>query len=245
LPTSNHGSFIISVRDVYERTVSSFLYHHPKNAAVNHVQLNKAHEEYGPLAYRCFDTLDEYAALIRGIQNPADCNYPYRHNVVDIEDCAALACATLHGKVRFFVHLFFNFRNILYTKLPINDGNNPPRQLYAIRQEFLWKDWEELNIMWGQTTTPTTTANESPVYIPPADFNQRNISGLELPVTRAMSPEGRRLLCTALEAEYLAYFRILRMSNNMDEDDFESSLKIAEKSCPNLDFQGMVQQLRQ
>lgn len=168
--------------------------------------------------------------MVGGIKNPDDCNYPYRHNVVDATDCAALACATLHGKVRFFVHLFFNYRNILYTKLP----TDPPRQIYAIRQENLWNDWKNLNILWGQKDT---------VYIPPSSFNQRNISAIQLPVTRTMSPEGRRQLCTALEAEYLAYFRILRTSNNMDENDFESSLKVAEKSCPNLNFRGMVQDL--
>ena len=228
LPTSKHGTFIISVRDVYERTVSSFLYHHPKNAAVNNLKLNKGHEEYGPMAYSCFDTLDEFATLVNGIQNPTDCKYPYRHNVVDATDCAALACATLHGKVRFFVHLFFNFRNILETKLP----KDPPRQIFVIRQEYLWYDWERLNILWGQ---------KEQVYIPPSNFNQRNVSGLQLPVTRSMSPRGRELLCTALEAEYRAYFQILAMSRNINESDFENSIWIAGKSCPNLNFQSIAQ----
>lgn len=227
IPSSNHASFIISVRDVFERTVSSFLYHHPKNAAANNVTLLKSHEEYGPLAYSCFDTLDEFATLVGGIQDPGSCRYPYRHNVVDATDCPALACATLHGKVRFFVHLFFNFRNILYTKVP----KEPPRRLYSLRQEYLWQDWKALNIMWGQV---------DPVYIPPSKFNQRNISAIPLPIGRNISRQGKFLLCTALKAEYVAYFRILRMSHNMNDEDFENSVKIAEKSCPNLDIREIV-----
>lgn len=232
IPTANHQSFIISVRDVLERTISSFLYHHPKNAIANNVSLTKGHADYGPLAYSCFDTLDEFATLVDGISNPAECRYPYRHNVVDATDCAALACATLHGKVRFFVHLFFNFRNILYTKLPKDEV----RQYYAIRQEYLWQDWKALNLLWGQ---------RDKVYIPPSHLNQRNISALALPIGRTISRRSRELLCQALEVEYLAYFRILRMSNNINGDDFEDSVQIAQKSCPNLDFRNMVQPLLQ
>jgi hypothetical protein len=232
LPTAKHYAFIISVRDVYERTVSSFLYHHPKNALINQVKLTRNHQEYGPVAYACFDTLDDFAMQLNGVSSAEQCDYPYPLNVVDATDCAALACAALHGKARFFVHLFFNYRNILYAKLPKDD--DPPRQLYAIRQEFLWKDWEVLNKLWGQT---------EPVYIPPNHFNQRNLSGLALPIGKTISPHGRKLLCMALYDEYEAYFRILVRSKNLGPDDVESSIQISEKKCPNLDFRGMVAKL--
>eukprot|EP00934_Nitzschia_sp_Nitz4_P000643 Nitzschia sp. Nitz4//scaffold61_size107673//45161//46305//NITZ4_004233-RA/size107673-snap-gene-0.111-mRNA-1//-1//CDS//3329555704//643//frame0 len=225
LPSSNHKKFIISVRDVYERTVSSYLYHHPKNAAVNNVQLTVDHANYGPLAYSCFETLEAFASLMRG--NTTNCNYPYRHNVVDANDCSALACATLHGKVRFFVHLFFNFRNILYTKLP----KEPPREFYVIRQEHLWDDWKNVNVEFGQ---------HEPVFVPNSDFNQRNTTGLVLPVSRDVSDDGRVRLCEALELEYVAYFQILKSARNLNSVDLQRAVEAATKSCPNLDFQSML-----
>jgi hypothetical protein len=229
LPTANHKAFIISVRDVFDRTVSSLLYHHPKNAKAYNLKQTQAHEKYGPLAYSCFETVEAFAALINN-GNSTECNYPYRHNVVDIENCEALACAVLHGKVRFFTHFFFNYQNILYTKLP----SSPPRQLYVLRQEALWDDWKALNVMLGQTY---------PVVIPTSDFNQRNVSGISLPVTRDVSYEGRLKLCKALEMEYMAYFRILKSSINMEESDLESCRTIAQKNCPNLDTVSMLRHL--
>ena len=231
LPTAKHYAFIISVRDVYERTVSSFLYHHPKNAAINQVKLTRNHEQYGPIAYSCFDTLDDFAVQLHGASSPDQCDYPYPINVVDASNCEALACAALHGKARFFIHLFFNFRNIWYSKLP----QDPPRLIFAIRQEFLWKDWEVVNQMLGQT---------DPVYIPPTQFNQRNISGLALPIGKTITSQGRQLLCTALKEEYEAYFRILHRSKNLGPDDLEASIQVSEKRCPNLDLRGMVASLK-
>lgn len=205
--------------------MSSYLYHHPKNAASNNVKLTEDHASFGPLAYSCFDTLEEFASLMKG--RSSECNYPYRHNVVDASDCSALACAALHGRVRFFIHLFFNYQNILNTKLP----TNPPRTLFAIRQEHLWEDWKKLNVLLGQ---------HDPVYIPNSDFNQRNITGLKLPVSRDISSSGRLKLCEALETEYMAYFQLLRMARNLKDEDVLDAIRIAKSNCPNLDFQSLI-----
>lgn len=231
LPTTNHYAYIMTVRDVYERTISSFLYHHPQNAMIHQVKLTMNHQELGPKAYSCFHTLDKFAIQLNGMSNSNQCDYPYPHNVIKTVNCSALACGALHGKVRFFIHLFFNYRNLYDMKFP----TDTTRQLYVIRQEFLWRDWKQLNIHFGQTT---------PVYIPPTDFNQRNITGMSLPVDKKMSSHGRQLLCTSLREEYEAYFRILLRSKNLGPDDFEASLQISEKQCPNLDLRAMVDRLK-
>jgi hypothetical protein len=64
----------------------------------------------------------------------------------------ALACATIHGQLQFFPHLFFNYRNIVETKLPIDGdgGGQNPRKFYVLRQEHLWEDWVTVNQMLGQ-----------------------------------------------------------------------------------------------
>lgn len=225
--------FIVSARDVYDRSVSALLYHHPNNSKYYNLRLTEREQHFGPLAYECFPTLESFAALmIRG--NVSECNYPYRHNVIEPKDCVELACAVIHGKVRFFSHLFFNYRNIVDTKLPFHDDGGPTNAttIYVLRQERLWEDWTAVNLLLGQT---------EPVVIPREDtFNQRNISGLQLPVTRHISDEGRKKLCKALESEYMAYFRLLSRASNLASSDLEFCTKIAERNCPNLDIVSMM-----
>jgi len=143
----------------------------------------------------------------------------------------------IHGKVRFFTHLFFNYRNILNTKIPTTE---PKRQLYAIRQEHLWDDWSKINsIFVGQRNDATD--EQTPVVIPSGELsNQRNITGLKLPVTREISDQGRSKLCKALESEYVAYFQILQRAENMNASDLEDSRKIASRNCPHLDTRSML-----
>jgi hypothetical protein len=219
--------------------VSALLYHHPKNAKFYHLQQTARQQQVGPIAYQCFPTLEVFASLLhRG--NSTDCDYPYRHNIIEPKDCRELACATIHGKVRFFTHLFFNFRNILYTKLP------PHRQIYVIRQEHLWEDWQQLNqrlallykVDWQRQQQQQQPSNPSSSL--PSNFvdrtiqSQRNVTGIQLPVTRHVSWEGRQKLCRALETEYEAYVRLLHMAINMEESDIKDSLRIAIKNCPHL-----------
>jgi hypothetical protein len=234
LPSSNHKVFIVSTRDVYDRSVSALLYHHPSNSKYYNLRLTDRERHFGPLAYECFPTLERFASLmIRG--NVSECNYPYRQNVIEPKDCVELACAAIHGKVRFFSHLFFNYRNIVDTKLPINDDSaiTNARIIYVLRQERLWEDWSAVNRLLGQTEQ---------VVIPSGDnLNQRNISGLELPVTRQISIEGREKLCKALEVEYMAYFRLLARASNLASSDLEFCRKIAERNCPNLNTVSMMQ----
>ena len=226
LPTTNHEAYIISVRDVYDRTVSAFLYHHPKNIQVHDIGQSEQQKYQNEWAYQCFPTLQEFAMLAQGKQHDTECNYPHRHNVVETSDCGALACAVLHGKVRKFQHLFFNYRNILYTKMPQG------RKVYALRQENLWDDWTDLNVMLGQP--------KEEVVIPSQNQNLRNVTGLKLPVSRNINPEAKNMLCRSLEEEYVAYFKILKRSININDQDMQQSKLMATQNCPNLDIESMV-----
>jgi hypothetical protein len=217
------------VRDPFDRTISALLYHHPLNSKVYKLRQTKKQLVLGPQAYKCFPKLEDFAQLMNG--SSTNCNYPYRFNNVVTEDCHGFACAALHGRVRFFSHLFFNYRNILYTKLPVE----PTREMYVLRQEFLWSDWKAVNKIFGQT---------EPVVIPEHQNSEnRNISGIELPVSREISLDGRHKLCVSLKSEYVAYLRILKKAINMNKLEFEESLHIARKRCPNLDFQSMARML--
>lgn len=229
LPKTKHEVFVISIRDPFDRSVSSLLYHHPQNAEVYQLQQTKKQLYYGPQAYACFPKLEDFAQLMQG--SSTECNYPYTQGSVVADDCKGLACAALHGKVRLFTHLFFNYRNILYTKLP----TEPPRKIYVIRQEFLWDDWRQLNKLLGQ---------KEEVVLPQHSSNLRNISGIALPVTRDISEDGRRKLCLALTSEFEAYCKLLQLAININDVEFEKSIEIAEDNCPNLNFRAMVQQIQ-
>ncbi|CAJ1966762.1 unnamed protein product [Cylindrotheca closterium] len=229
LPETKHEAFIISIRDPFDRSVSSLLYHHPRNAEVYQLRQTKKQLYYGPLAYACFPKLEDFAQLMQG--SSTNCNYPYHQRDVVADDCTGLACAVLHGKVRLFSHLFFNYRNILYTKLPME----PRRKIYVLRQEYMWDDWRQVNKLLGQTEE----------VVVPRDFsNLRNVSGIVLPVTRDISVDGRQKLCVALTTEFEAYFKLLIFAININDVEFEKSLTLADANCPNLNVRAMVQQIR-
>ena len=52
LPTSNHETFLISMRDVFDRSISSLLYQHPLNAQAYNLTLSNNQKTNGPMAYR-------------------------------------------------------------------------------------------------------------------------------------------------------------------------------------------------
>jgi hypothetical protein len=206
---------------LYDRTVSAFLYQHPANVKVYDLSQPESQKYYNDIGYSCFLSLEDFALLVNGLEEN-ECNYPYRHHVVETSDCAALACVVIHGKVWKFQHLFFNYQNILYTKIP----PEPPTKIYSLRQEELWDDWKHLNELLGQT---------DPVKIPSSDQNLQNVMGFRPPVSRDISQKARQMLCKALEAEYVAYFKILKRSINLRKDDLEKSRQLAQDSCSVLD----------
>jgi hypothetical protein len=222
LPETKHDAYIISTRDVFKRTVSAFLYHHPGNLKHYHVRLSTQEKREGPIAYRCFPTLEKFASLLtKG--NSTDCDYPYSHKDIITDNCNELACAALHGRVRHFTHLFFHYRK-LFDKIP---KPTDQRKWYVVRNEHLWEDWFEVNEMLGE---PPDSSREHPT------FHARDIKGLKLPATRDISDERRDQLCKALETEYEAYFLMLQHSENMNEDDLKEAVEIGKQSCPNLDL---------
>lgn len=264
LPDSNHQSFIVSIRDPYDRTVSALLYHHPQNAAYYNLTQTLRQRQLGPIAYQCFPTLEAFASLLVPKHSNNDkedgednCHYPYRHNVVEPKDCTALACSVLEGKVRFFTHLFFNYRNILYTKLPLPrksrsesaTSSSKRRQIYVIRQEHLLEDWQQLNAMVeaaGVVGEKSSAATKSHWKVTDVTSNNntvvshRNITGLQLPVTREISAKGRQKLCLALQMEYVAYFELLQLAVNMNGDDVQDCQRLAQQNCPNLDLKAVL-----
>jgi hypothetical protein len=101
----------------------------------------------------------------------------------------------------------------------------------VIRKEHLWDDWWKVNRMFGEQQ------RREPVV---SSEVQRNITGIQLPVTRDISDQGRSKLCKALEEEYSVYFRILQRAENMDAIDLEDARTVASGNCPDLDFHSIL-----
>ncbi len=104
LPKSKHQIYIMTTRDVFDRTVSAFLYNHPQNIPYyEDATITDEEIEQGKILYKCFPSLEAFASVLnRG--NSTECNYPYRHNVVDNTNCSELACAV--SKKRGYDHLW-------------------------------------------------------------------------------------------------------------------------------------------
>lgn len=92
LPQSNHQIYILSIRDVYDRTISAFLYQHPRNIPFTGCKVTPTRAEKNPIAYKCFPTLEKFASLLNK-GNSSDCGYPYLHNQFFAVDCNSYACA--------------------------------------------------------------------------------------------------------------------------------------------------------
>jgi hypothetical protein len=139
------------------------------------------------------------------------------------------AFQALHGGEQFYTHLFFNYRNILYTKLPTSQ---PERKIYVIRKEAFWRDWSDVNHMLG---------HQGDVVIPDMSKSDvRNKTGLKLEVNGVLTEEGRTKLCNALELEYIAYFQILLRAENVNAKELEEARSVALRNCPRLEILSLL-----
>jgi len=210
------------MRDPFDRTVSAFVYEHVLNRYARGEEapvIPDRVKEYEN-GYNCFPTLENFTSYLEG--NASNFYYPYHKREIVAEPCTDLARAALAGKVRPFHHFYFNYQRIK-SFIP-----NPEHQMiFVTRQEFLWDDWKEINMLLGQ---------RAPIFVPSgADQKEiRNFTHWKLPVSREISPEGTESLCNALQPEYETYFWFLKQAKNLQQDDVVHSIKRAQKKCPNI-----------
>ena len=206
--------FVITLRDPLSRTISSFASKHPFRRAIDKKQF------IGVQIYECFETLDEYAKLLKNFSNFKENTWEH---YFEKRDCANAAKTTLHHIATFpMSHHFWDLRQTLFQ---VHKGLRD-KTLLSIRQEFLWQDWTSSNRWLGD--------NKGEIYTTTESF--RNSTDMNLPIDLTLSEEGKINLCIALKDEYRLYLKVLALSVNLSKDEVRQSLIIARTNCPCLDL---------
>jgi Sulfotransferase family len=218
LPQSNHSFYVVTLRDPYDRTISSFCYQHLYNILARKEKLNAVTTVRMIKIASCLPDLPTFADYLDG--NSFNFHYRSENKMVDNKSCRDLARAMMHSKVKAAEHMYYSYQRIL-DLLPID--RQPT--IYVVRQEFLWQDWVTVNKALGQED----------VWIPPKGWDHhRDVKKMNQPVGRELDPHRRAIMCNALQKEYKAYMWFLRNAVNLQQDDIDKSIEIIHKSCPKI-----------
>ena len=218
---SNHTIYIVTTRDPFDRTVSSFVYMHPRNKATfkRHMSLEDMLRKNS--AYKCFKTLESFTQFIG--DEPNDFAYPNPH-LITKKNCTILARAIVAGRVDALEHMYNNYYNVLRW-IP------PGRDVYIVRQEHIWDDWIRVNRMLGQ---------EQSIVLPQERVRRNVTTNSKPPVTKDLSTTGSHRLCKALIREYEALFKIMHQAKNMGNDDIKQSVEAGRRRCPNIGMHALA-----
>eukprot|EP00527_Entomoneis_sp_CCMP2396_P008400 CAMPEP_0198147710 /NCGR_PEP_ID=MMETSP1443-20131203/37384_1 /TAXON_ID=186043 /ORGANISM="Entomoneis sp., Strain CCMP2396" /LENGTH=411 /DNA_ID=CAMNT_0043812153 /DNA_START=40 /DNA_END=1275 /DNA_ORIENTATION=- len=246
LPQSQHDFYLLTLRDPYDRTISSFVYEHYLNVKARGEEVNikkNIRKDFEKACLTCFPTLESFVALLNG----NEFHYPHHKSEIVYDSCQDFARAVFHGRVRIFHHSFFNYRKI-QGLIP----NIQQQTLLVTRLEYLWHDWDAVNQYLTRDTSndPRLSTAVSPRTNNTKSKHQhqhqhhiRNTAEYKLPVTRDLSQQGQETLCRALQPEYDSYFWLISRAKNLQKSDLVNSLVKARERCPHvsIDFKAMQQ----
>lgn len=170
--------------------------------------------------YKCFPTLNEYAALLGDPDEFIEGNWK---RFVSEGGCDNVAKLTVHNKVdEAMMHHLSNLSFITWN-LGIGLVN---KTIMVVRTEYLNKDWIAANTYLGQ---PKDT-----IQIPYAKL--KDSSKVEQPVKNILTRDNRKKLCFALKKEYNVHLSLIGQSVNLSPNAKAASLQAARESCPWLNF---------
>lgn len=199
----NFTSFMVTIRDPIDRIVSWFLYQHPENEMYPSLQeslkLWDCYQEIDDLATKGLAPIDEEQSL----------------SAKD-KECKKFATDAFSGKVipNLFPHLLMNYQ--FYMERILQNESN---EIFVIRTENFWVDWQTINYMLGGGETKEveryTHREKAPVVF-----------------KRYISPEGIVNLCNALFSEIEIYEQIIERAVNIDAEEKVLMLMNMRKKCP-------------
>ena len=240
--------FVITIRDPLSRAISSFLYTHPENRAVE--GFNDLKRENG----RRFITVMQ---RVKNVQTEALEYIKERKYLgyVRPEERMLYRC---FPNLEVYTKLLANFTDYTYVNIKDSNLNNTKscahlakatlhhatpramvhnhfdlrtilgplknvteRPILAIRTEFMKDDWLSSHKWLGEEDV----AFDSVAAL-------RNSTMTEYPVKNDVSKGGRKNLCLALKDEYRIYMRILVLAKNLSKETVQDSVAIAQRNCP-------------
>ncbi len=169
--------------------------------------------------YTCFQSLEDWASKLENFTNYEWKEWKEYH---EDGDCTSVAKSTLHhsNPWQAMGHNYWDLRAACWQ---IGDWSD--RTILTIRTEFLWQDWTSAN-RWlgdgGEIFTAETLNNSTNSEFPLKD--------------KTLSEGARKNLCLALQEEYRLYWKMLKVSENLSDDDLARSMEISRRNCPWLDF---------
>jgi len=249
----SYSFFVVTIRDPLQRAMSSFLYEHPSNKAMEGLYTIKrdkprkyknimsmsgndeseaAKTIYRRKKKRLFDQelLDMYVPCFPTLERYAQLLGNFHEDVHTWKNWRAYKddgdCENLAKST--FRHggaaMIHNHYDLRKILMEIKDLGKRP--ILAIRTEGLYDDWKSVNNWLGEE-------NSTPTLI----LSLRNSTNIDYPVKKIISDDGKKKLCFALRDEYRLYLRVLVLSKNLSEKEVQQSYNIARKSCPWLNLQ--------
>ncbi len=196
------------------------LYHHTQVRLISNVfLLYLLVQQDSVKMYTCFPSLEDWALKLENFTNYEWKEWKDYH---DGGDCANVAKSTLHhsNPWQAMGHNYWDIRGTMW-----RIGDWADRTILTLRTEFLWQDWTSAN-QWlgekGEIFTAETVNNSTDSQFPIRD--------------KTLSEGARKNLCLALQEEYRLYWKLLKVSENLSDDDLARSMEISRKNCPWLDF---------
>lgn len=200
-------SFLVTARHPIDRLISWFLYQHPLNDCENW------EENYTESsAFKVFECYPELDKLVRnGLRMNGN------------SDCEKAAFDCVIGKDKGCEHMYHNYEWYLNGIL-----NDPNKEIFVLRTENFWDDWESINNILGGSS-------EEIQKIEPVTHTKNRFTGEQknYSVTnRTMSQEGLANACHVLCNEIQVYRQLLTRATNLNDNDRRLSIQKISETCP-------------
>lgn len=216
IPFEQYTSFIVVIRNPLDRIISAFAWDHPKNM---HHPVRKMRRRRGT-TYDCFSSLEEFAMALADNVTSGLKSVTLDNGKIHL-NCTQVARDAILGKDDNFRHMYFNYKWYL--------GAAPKnKELFVIRNGYLWDDSRKINNLLGGDGDFTFTAMGT------GGYHLLDRKKMNIPVPMSLSSKGRSFLCLFLKNEFNLYFHILERGMNLDKDDVSETIKEAKKSCDDI-----------